>query len=49
MPRFEMCLKCRLSLPISCLTPVIASNQGKQVRGFLCDNCKKQVNVQEKK
>ena len=43
------CSKCGLSLPNSYLTPVILrNNQGQQKKGYLCENCKSLIDIQQK-
>jgi hypothetical protein len=47
MPRFETCAKCRLTLPVSVLIPIIVNHQGKQMRAFICEECKKVVEKEQ--
>jgi len=47
--QFSQCAKCGLSLPNSYLIPVLVNHNGKQVKVFLCERCKAQVEIKEKK
>jgi len=47
--QFSQCAKCGLNLPSSYLIPVIVNHNGKQVKVFLCERCKAQVEIKEKK
>jgi len=48
MPQFNVCAKCGLNLPSSYLIPVIVNHNGKQVKVFLCERCKAQVEIKER-
>jgi hypothetical protein len=45
---FRQCAKCGLSLPVSYLIPVIVNHNGKQMKVFLCERCKSQIEIKEK-
>jgi hypothetical protein len=45
----NQCAKCGLFLPSSCLIPVILkNNKGQQKQGYLCNNCRTQIDIQQK-
>ena len=45
----NQCSRCKLSLPNNYLTPCVMQNQtGQRKKGFLCENCKKVIDAQQK-
>jgi len=39
--QFSQCPICKLSLPLSVMEAIIVNHQGKRVRIFICERCKK--------
>lgn len=47
---FDICAKCKLSIPTHRLIPAIAVSQGKQIRVKVCEHCKEEIDkLQEQK